>query len=186
MRDRVARSSHAIEAGWANQSQRGRLSGRTHPTGAELFTWEGVAQANSTVVLQTGDHRDRYLLVHANLLTRAFANSFVAGADPLPGPPDPANGSHLLRSYTGVDAQNSALLRGELFYTSLGWDGSSSPGQYQTFIHFKKRYEDDLDVSLYASKDTGALEIKNNSGTEYIGVVVVMVLPQLNALVPLL
>ncbi len=185
MRYWLARLSCAVETFIANQSQRNRVTGISHPTGAETVWWEGTVPANSVVVIHTGDHRDRYLLLHCLLIPKTVSDGFASGADVLPGPPGPLNASHMLRGYTDGDIMSAATLRGEILYTSLGWDGATSPGQYHNFCQLKTRAEVGLPLRLYAANTTGALEIKNDSGTPYTGLVIVQALPQLNALVPI-
>lgn len=186
MRDRVGRTSHIIELGHGSGSNRDRRSATTHPTGAEIFVWEGVIRPNELKAIQLGDFRDRYILPFGNLLREDFYDGGGAGLDPVPGPAGPTNISHMLVLYTGVDSQYSAICRGEPFYTGLGWDGTSPSGSaYQTYQTLTTRGGNATSLKLYAANTTGSLEMMNTGTNTYAGVLMCMALPQLNALVPI-
>lgn len=186
MRDRVGRMSHLVELGHGSGTDRDRRSATTHPTGGEIYVWEGIIKPNELKTIQIGDFRDRYILPFGNLLRKDYYDGGGAGLDPVPGPAAPANISHMLVLYNGPDAQNSAICRGEPFYTSLGWDGTTPFGTaYQTFQTLTTRGGNASNLRLYASKATGSLELFNVGPETYAGVLVCMALPQLNALVPI-
>lgn len=186
MRDRQGRTSHMVELGHGSGTERDRRSATTHPTGAESFVWEGIIRPNEIKIVQTGDFRDRYILPFGNLLRKDYYDGGGAGLDPVPGPAAPTNISHLLILYTGADAQNSAICRGEPFYTSLGWDGTAAfPTPTQSFQILATKGGNATDLRLYANRATGSLELLNVGPETYAGVLMCMALPQLNALVPI-
>ena len=186
MRDRVGRLSHIGEVSFASGTEKDRRSATTHPTGAETFVWEGLIEPTQQKTLQTGDFRDRYLIVHGNLLRKDFYDAPPSGLDALPGPPGPSNASHKLYLYDGPDTQNSVICRGELFYTSLGWDLTvPAPTPYQVFQKLPTRGGAASELRLYANFSTGAIELYNPGGQTFSGVLIVTALPQLNALVPI-
>lgn len=186
MRDRVGRTSHIIELEHGSGTDRDRRSATTYPTGAEVYIWEGIIKPNEWKSIQIGDFRDRWILPFGNLLRKDFYDGGGAGLDPVPGPAAPNNISHMMILFTGADTQNSAICRGEPFYTSLGWDGTSPfPTTFQAFQTLPTRSGNASNLRLYASKATGSLELLNVGWETYAGMLMCMALPQLNALVPI-
>ena len=184
MRNRDARSSHAVESNFATASFSQRLTPTSWPTGGNEVWVEATVASGATVTLDTSlDYLDRHLILSGHFVSVTPPNYLipnVTGAanfsnNIFPTPKDPV--------YDDV-----GIFYGELFYTSRGWDGTGERGvsltdinNYAKPLSANSRLERPLFV--FVNPFTGALMCKNASGVYYQAILHIKASPQLNALV---
>ncbi len=184
MRNRDARASHAVESNFASASFSQRLTPTSWPTGGNDIWIEVLSTTGTTITLDTSlDYLDRHLILSGTLNVAALP-SYV-----IPNVTGAANLSNTLFPLPNDVVYNpSGVFYGEVFYTSRGWDGTTPRGVgFSDINNYARPLAPDTRLErtlyLFANPFTGALMLKNSSGSTYQGVLHVKASPQLNALV---
>lgn len=185
MRNRDARSSHAVECDFATGSFSNRTTPTSWPSGGNEKWIELVVPIGATVTLDSSmDYLDRHLILSGkfHLITPPiYLVPNVTGVNNVSNQLAP-HGQALLAEETICE------FSGDLFYTSLGWDGSTPKGMafsnINNYAQPRSVYDKALKpLTIFVNPFTGALMALNGSGIYTQGVLHVKASPQLNALV---
>ncbi len=185
MRNRDARSSHAVECDFATGSFSNRTTPTSWPSGGNEKWIELVVPIGATVTLDSSmDYLDRHLILSGkfNLVTPPdYMVPNVTGAN---------NKSNTIFPHPLgiIGEENISEFGGDIFYTSRGWDGTtlrSAPfSDINNYANPKSVYDKAIKpLYIFVNPFTGALMAKNESGIYTQGVLHVKASPQLNALV---
>jgi len=185
MRNRDARASHAVESDFGTNSFSARTTPTSWPTGASEKWLELVIPIGSTVTLDSSqDYLDRHLILSGkfNLVTPPdYMVPNVTGAN---------NKSNIIAPHgiALLAEQDISEFRGDMFYTSRGWDGTTPKGvgfsDINNFAQPRSVYNNALKpLYIFVNPFTGALMAQNGSGIYAQGVLHIKASPQLNALV---
>ena len=184
MRNRDARASHAVESNFATGSFSTRLTPTSWPTGGNEVWIEVLSLDATTITLDSSlDYLDRHLILSGQLHVCALPNYVI------PNGTGATNQSNRLFPLPNDVVYNpSGVFQGDIFYTSRGWDGTTPRGVgFSDINNYARPLAPDTrlerTVYVFANPFTGALMIKNASGSTYQGVLHVKASPQLNALV---
>lgn len=185
MRNRDARASHGVEADFGTGSFSNRTTPTSWPTGGNEKWIELVIPIGATATLDSSmDYLDRHLILSGkfNLVTPPdYMVPNVTGAN---------NKSNIIAPH-GVALladQDIGEFRGDLFYTSRGWDGTTLKGMgfsdINNYAQPRSVYNNVFrPLYIFVNPFTGSLMAKNDSGIYTQGVLHVKASPQLNALV---
>lgn len=184
MRNRDARASHAVESNFATASFSQRLTPTSWPTGGNEVWIEVLSATGTTITLDTSlDYLDRHLILNGTFHMVALPNYVI------PNVTGAANLSNKLFPLPNDAFYNtSGVFYGEMFYTSRGWDGTTlRTAPMPDINNYAQPLAPDTrearSLFFFANPFTGALMLKNTSGSPYQGVLHVKASPQLNALV---
>ncbi len=189
MRTRDAMLSHCIEARLGSGSDSQRTGPTTWPVGARRIGIEvNIAGGGAIQVLDSEvDYRDRWILIDGNLINEAWYGIF-GGTIALPRPtgtPGLVDIFNYPYDKGAVTFEDIAVLKSEIYYSALGWDGSTLPrgvNPNQNFAQFKQyKSELFLNMYLYADNFTGGLTLRNFTAQRYQGFLVVEPWEQLGA-----
>jgi len=184
MRNRDARASHAVEANFASGSFSQRLTPTSWPTGSNEIWIEVLSLDATTMTLDSSlDYLDRHLILSGQFHPCPLPNYVVPNGS---GATNQSN--RLFPLPNDVFYTPSSVFQGDVFYTSRGWDGTTPRGPgFSDINNFAQPLAPDTkayrQLFVFVNPFTGALLLKNATGSVQQGVLHVKASPQLNALV---